>query len=155
MVLSLLCDPTSQKNREKAVSAIKKIRVMVEEEKSKKKGKSKKKSTIREFRCPKVNLDAESYDQHLDLDNLGPFEPPLTKSFATEDLERQILDWTAISFPSVPSNTQAVERAIKLVTEVVKDMKLYETRLQDVDITMDHRKHPLTKAGLPSKDLMP
>ena len=69
----------------------------------------------------------------LDWDNLQLLEPPITKDIKTEDLERFKLDWDPEKngkplIPDVPNHTQAVERFIKLVTEVSSRFHSHDTR---------------------------
>ena len=154
LLVSLISDHTSQANRELGVNGIKTARRLAQEAKDANKRKSKKNHAIREFRRPKVNLDLTSIDQHLDMEALGPWEPPITVGIPTEDLERQILEWGTISFPSVPCNTQAVERAIKLVTEVVARKRLPETRNREIRITLDAREHPLKKPSVSPTEML-
>ena len=139
LIVCMLADHSSRSNRQQAVEAIKTIRKMAQELESKRC--RKKKKMIREFVKPKVNMDATSHEQHLLMDQLEPFEPPITKGIPIEDLDRQVEDYSALTFPSVPCNTQAVERMVKLVTEVAGKEKLHSTRHWEILLTLDYYKN--------------
>ena len=68
---------------------------------------------------PKINFGASTYYDMIEWDNIT--EPPLTKDISRESimdcLNRKQFD-VELKFVNLPSHTQAVDRHIKLVTEV-------------------------------------
>ena len=73
------------------------------------------KSTVRRFIVPKINFKAETYVDLIDWQNTQFTEPPLTVSFSEHDLSDLIRN--PLSIPHFTCHTQAVERAIRIVTE--------------------------------------
>lgn len=80
---------------------------------------------VRKFRVPKLNFEAATYVDMIDLEK-ELYEPPLTMHLSDE----QICDIaiTPLSIPNYPSHTQAVERAVKLTTEAASKVVGYEQR---------------------------
>ena len=72
-------------------------------------------STVRRFIVPKINFKAETYVDLIDWQNTQFTEPPLTVSFSEHDLSDLIRN--PLSIPHFTCHTQAVERAIRIVTE--------------------------------------
>ena len=73
--------------------------------------------TVRQFcAVQEINWDAQSYTELIDLSTLD-LEPPVLIGIPMHIIEEQVNDWNAVGIPSVPSNTQAVERIIQLVTK--------------------------------------
>lgn len=73
---------------------------------------------LRRFSFPSLNLNASHYHEMVDWQNTPVTEPPATKKIPDEELKRLITNKEKPScIPSFPCHTQAVERAIKLVTE--------------------------------------
>ena len=72
-------------------------------------------STVRKYRLPKVNFQAETYVDLIDWEAECLSEPPLTRN----KTEAEILSFkeTPFDVPKYPCHTQAVERAIRLVSE--------------------------------------
>ena len=72
-------------------------------------------STVRKYVVPKINFKATSYPELIDLNKAGLTEPPLTLSLS----DSQIISFkeTPFEVPNYPCHTQAVERAIRLVSE--------------------------------------
>ena len=69
---------------------------------------------IRKVIIPKLNFNAKSYDEIVDL-KLLTSEPPYLMNFTEQELKK--IYQSPISPPKWKNNTQAVERAIKIVTE--------------------------------------
>lgn len=84
---------------------------------------------IRKFRIPELNFAAEDYIDLIDWQDCNVTEPPLTKNLTIGELE----DMVAMEIPDrnrfpYPNNTQAVERTVKIVTEVSQMVCGFETR---------------------------
>ena len=72
-------------------------------------------STVRKYVVPKINFKATSYTQLIDLQKPGITEPPLTLSLS--DAQISSFKETPFEVPSYLCHTQAVERAVRLVSE--------------------------------------
>lgn len=72
-------------------------------------------STIRKYRLPKINFMADSYVQLIDWEESVLSEPPLT--LPKTDAEVSAFRDVAFQVPKYPCHTQAVERAICIVSE--------------------------------------
>ena len=72
-------------------------------------------SRVRKYVVPKINFKATSYTQLIDLQKPGITEPPLTLSMS--DAQISSFKETPFEVPSYPCHTQAVERAVRLVSE--------------------------------------
>ena len=72
-------------------------------------------STVRKYVVPKINFKATSYTELIDLNKAGLTEPPLTLSLS----DSQIISFkeTPFKVPNYPCHTQAVKRAVRLVSE--------------------------------------
>jgi len=74
---------------------------------------------IRIFQKPDINFNAKKYEDIIDLDNIEIFEPPVCKFFTDSEIitcidKKDNLVSKAIK--GIPNHSQAVERAVKLVT---------------------------------------
>ena len=72
-------------------------------------------ASIREFKVPDINFKAKSYPDLIDWKKVTFSEPPMTMSLSREEV-LAFVDKPLI-IPGFNCHTQAVERAIKLVTE--------------------------------------
>ena len=72
-------------------------------------------SRVRKYRLPKINFKAESYTDLIDWEASFLTEPPLT--LGKTDAEVLALKETPLDVPKYPCHTQAVERAVRLVSE--------------------------------------
>ena len=72
-------------------------------------------SQVRKFVLPKVNFSATSYTELIDWESAKLTEPPFTLDFKEADLFA--IKEAPLEVPNYPCHTQAVERAIKLVSE--------------------------------------
>jgi hypothetical protein len=75
--------------------------------------------SIRKFICPKqINFDAECFSDMINWTSLGDSitEPPLTCVYTKQELI-QMVENNSFDFSDYPSNTQAVERMVKLETK--------------------------------------
>lgn len=80
---------------------------------------------VRKFRVPKLNFEAATYVDMIDLEK-ELYEPPLTMHLSDEQIRDIIM--TPLNIPNYPSHTQAVERAVKLTTEAASKVVGYEQR---------------------------
>jgi len=83
-------------------------------------------STIQKYRLPKINFMADSYVQLIDWVESLLSEPPLT--LPKSDAEVSAFRDVAFQVPKYPCHTQAVERAIRLVSEASTDVVGQEAR---------------------------
>ena len=121
----MLMDKESEHNRMFALNMIKKIRegpgpIM-------ERGK-----TIRSFKTPLVNWDAETLEELIDWGKEPLTEPPITIGTPIAVLEQQALFGEGLEFPVVPCHAQAVERMVKLVTKASDKVKSYKRRHQEI-----------------------
>ena len=71
---------------------------------------------MRPFKVPTINFNAGSYVDMIDWTSTRAiFEPPLTKHLTNDELQKCID--VPLEVPFYPCHTQAVERAVKMVTE--------------------------------------
>ncbi|CAH0562822.1 unnamed protein product [Brassicogethes aeneus] len=114
ILLAMLTDPRSY-IRELAARRIKKCRMQTNK-------------TVRVFRVPFINLDADDYTSLIDCQKTIT-EPPLTFNVTNEVLDNIVSRKEVLNFEKFPCHTQAVERCVKLVTEASTKMeKLSETQ---------------------------
>ena len=95
---------------------------------------------VRKFYLPKINMKAKRLADLSDLFQKGLTEPPLTKSFTNEEIEK------AISTPIVfehPCHSQAVERHVRLVSNASASVSSFERR--DGLIRQQIKSHSLIK----------
>ena len=107
--------------RQKAVNAIMKIRH------DKVKSKVERiDSGLRVFRVPTLNWNAKNYTQIIEWDISSFCEPVVTSKLSDEDLKKAC--FAPLQIPNYPSNSQCVERAVKLVSEASLQVFGYERR---------------------------
>ena len=70
---------------------------------------------VRKFKVPKINFLAQSYTELIDWENTALSEPPFTLSKTIEKL--LAYKESPMVVPKYPCHTQAVERAVRLVSE--------------------------------------
>jgi len=83
---------------------------------------------IRKFKIPeKLNFDTFEYSDMINWAVYPISEPPVTKAMTDAELRELItMEVTPnVSFPKFPCHTQAVDRCMKLVTEVAKTVWLH------------------------------
>ena len=90
---------------------------------------TKKGKSVRPFKVPPLNFDAEKYTELIDWQTTKITEPPLTMQMTDEDINNHIDQRTKISFGEFPCHTQSVERMIKEVT--IASMKVYGPEARD------------------------
>ena len=71
----------------------------------------------RVFKVPLLNFEAQDYTEIITWSSNKRTEPPMFRSFPSNQLEENIRSSEMLQFQSFPCHTQAVERGIKLVTE--------------------------------------
>lgn len=80
-------------------------------------------NSIRKFKVPTINLKAKTYVDLIDWKANLITEPPLIKKFSESDLTELVNEgensssWNFDGF-RLPNHTQAVERCVKVVTEI-------------------------------------
>ena len=83
-------------------------------------------SNIRKFVIPKINFAATSYTELIDWNKANLTEPPLTKMLSDDEIKS--FDEIPFEVPKYPCHTQAVERAIRLVSEASTSVVGFEAR---------------------------
>ena len=83
-------------------------------------------SKVRKFVLPKVNFNATSYTELIDWESAKLTEPPFTLDFKEADL--LAIKEAPLEVPHYPCHTQAVERAIKIVSEASAAVVAQEAR---------------------------
>lgn len=118
LLLSMLCD--ERKNvRELGLRRVLKAR-------------TESRGGVRKFKVPKINFDAKDYIDMISWAENDVTEPPLVKHVSIDSLKDFIRKTSEaqpnskvdplIDFPRLPCHTQAVERAVKLVTESAQNV---------------------------------
>lgn len=80
------------------------------------KARQNKPNNVRIFKVPKINFAATDYTELIDWTH-NVTEPPLTMHISDEDLHLMIRRQEAPTLKKFPCHTQAVERAVKIITE--------------------------------------
>ena len=83
-------------------------------------------SKVRKYILPKINFKAETYMELIDWETSQLSEPPFTLTMTNEQLTS--LKDSPLEVPAYPCHTQAVERAIRLVTEASSSVIGHEAR---------------------------
>ena len=77
--------------------------------------------SLRRFRVPKLNFEADDYTNLIDWIDAQKSEPPATKNISTQEIKSFVngvtLTEPVLNIPEFPCHTQSTERHIKLVTE--------------------------------------
>jgi hypothetical protein len=78
-----------------------------------------KRSNVRKFELPKLNFNANDYTDMIFWQEVDRCEPPIMQQYSSNDIRNLMNDKISPTLEIVqyPSNTQAVERAVKMVTE--------------------------------------
>ena len=92
----------------------------------------------RQFTLPTVNFQAVDYFDLIDFDTEPCTEPPLTMDFDLDTLMGAFRE--PIILPPYPSNTQAVERMVRVVTEVANKRAGYSARHRMILKLLESRK---------------
>src|SRR6218665_2279684 len=74
-------------------------------------------TTVRQFRVPKLNFEAEDYTELVDWQSIGRYSPPVMKDMSDSEIitfvESRVTD--KVDYPRFPCYTQGTERCTKLV----------------------------------------
>lgn len=77
--------------------------------------------SLRRFRVPKLNFEADDYTNLIDWSVVQKSEPPATKNISTHEIKSFVngvsLTEPVLNIPEFPCHTQSTERHVKLVTE--------------------------------------
>ena len=101
-----------------------------------------KRTSIRTFKVPNLNLSADDYIDLIDWQsNEAISEPPVTSGISDDDLLKFIntKETPSIAFPRLPCLTQAVVRCIKMVTEASAAVCGAERRDEYIKVKMKSR----------------
>ena len=93
---------------------------------------------VRQFRLPGLHFGATCYSKLITWDAETVTEPPLLRDLPDEDLDG-ILQ-TPLVVPPYPVHTQAVERAVRVVTEACERVQGEEARHGFIMARIKHRK---------------
>ena len=105
---------------------------------------------IRHYKVPKLNWNATSYFTVINLRSEATTEPPLTRNLTDEEL--QAISLAALQVPKYPCHTQAVERAIKVVSDACS--QVYYQEMDDL-IGQRIRPRKLMRKVNTKKDFQP
>ena len=76
-------------------------------------------TTVRQFRVPQLNFEAEDYTELVDWQSMDRCSPPVLKDMSDSEIitcvESRATD--KVDYPRFPCHTQGTERCIKLVTQ--------------------------------------
>lgn len=106
---------------------------------------SQKKHPIRDFKVPALQLNASDYSKMINWNQCNITPPPILNNTCTNELKEILANndnnprcmW---KFGNFPCHTQAVERTVKLVTEVSNKVCGYEMRDGLVRSTLESRR---------------
>lgn len=112
LLLSMICDD-DKLIRLKAITTISEIRKNSDR-------------SVRLFRTPTLNFNADSYHEMIDWNKEKLTEPPLTYNLTNNEICQ--LEHQAFTIPPYSAHTQSVERAIKIVTEASTKVYGFEKR---------------------------
>ena len=104
-----------------------------------------KQSESRTYSIPPLNFKAEDYIDIVDWSNCAVIEPPITAHMLSDDkLERlakgEESQDLVFHIPNFPCHTQAVERAVKMVTEASARVCGHERRDGHIRVKIESRK---------------
>ena len=92
---------------------------------------------VRQFRLPRLDFSATCYSELITWDAETVTEPPLLRDLPDEELG--CIRQTPLAVPSYPVH-QAVERAVRVVTEACERMQGEEARHGFIVTRMKHRR---------------
>ena len=108
----------------------------------------------RAFQLPTLNFDARDYTTMIDWTTAQCTEPPLTMAMSDSEVEAIIK--TPYNTLPFPNHTQAVERAVRVVTEVAQKRSTKEGRDKMIANVMESRRicrvFKSKQDGLPNLD---
>ena len=130
----MLTDKDSKPNRAKAIMLIQKIR-NTPSAPVKRRGKQR---VVRRFEKPHINMQATSFTELVNLDEIQLYEPPVTVGLEMESLALCLDNWDALKLPDLSSNNIPLERLIRVSSEVVSQMKTQVSRDFRILIRLNH-----------------
>ena len=80
---------------------------------------------VRSFHPPLINFEAENYLNLICWVTAQITKPPLLSDISDENLSKGAIEGN-LHIPLLPSNTQAVERTVKVITELSLQASSYE-----------------------------
>ena len=90
------------------------------------------------FIPPVVNFEAINYFDMIDWESEPSTEPPLTIDLSLDKIMACIE--TPMVFPAFPNNTQAVERMVRVMTEVASKKVGYHSRHRHILQKLESRR---------------
>ena len=123
LLVAMLAEEDDESIRKQAVDGIIEIRKIKEHSNIERTD-----SGLSIFKVPKLNWDAENYTQIIDWDLKDFCEPPITMKLSDDEIRRFYSGDMFI--PNYPSQSQSVERAVKLVSDACTSAYAYEDRHQ-------------------------
>src|SRR6218665_1975927 len=72
-------------------------------------------TTVRQFRDPKLNFEAEDYTELVDWQSIDRYSPPVMKDMSDSEIITFVE--SRVDYPRFPCHTQGTERCIKLVMQ--------------------------------------
>ena len=92
---------------------------------------------VRPFRLPALNFGASRYSELISWSTEAVTQPPLLRHLTDDEL--QAIERTPLQVPSYPVHTQAVERAVRTVTEACLAVQGEEARHGFITARLKHR----------------
>ena len=92
---------------------------------------------VRDFVLPSINFNASRYTELIDWNRESVTQPPLLRDVS--DAEIQAIERDPWQAPSYPAHTQAVERAVRVVTEASAAVANEEARHGLITARLEHR----------------
>ena len=71
--------------------------------------------TVKQFRAPVLNFDADDYIDFVAWQNIDRYDPPIMNNYWESQIRAFIDNTDVIQLPHFPCHTQAAEKCIKLV----------------------------------------
>ena len=93
---------------------------------------------VRPFTIPALRFGAERYNDLIDWENEVVTQPPLLSPLSDKELRK--IEEAPLLLPDFPVNTQAVERAVRVVTEASEKVQGEEARHGCIAARLKHRK---------------
>ena len=92
---------------------------------------------VRNFTIPSINFSATRYTELIDWSKEKITQPPLLRDLS--DVELQAIERNPWQAPCYPAHTQAVERAVRVVTEAAATVTSEEARHGMITARFKHR----------------
>ena len=94
---------------------------------------------VREFRIPELNFDCKDYHNIISWQSIDVTEPPATTAISDPELDNYISTKHLFKVAKYPLHTQAVERAIKIVSEASSQVCGQQTREGNIEARLASR----------------